>query len=139
MAAVLGHEIAHQLARHSAEKLSFVKIVFALQLLLSLFIDPSFIFNRLFLNFGIMMPFSRKCETEADIIGLRLMSQACFDPYEAVRMWERMDRASQKSGEGKIPGFVSTHPAHKTRIEKLKKEVSIVFDGLFIKLLHASI
>ncbi|KAJ2960304.1 hypothetical protein NQZ79_g4343 [Umbelopsis isabellina] len=120
MAAVLGHEIAHQLARHSGEKLSFAKILFVMQVTLSLLgIDPSFIFNQLMLNFGIMMPFSRKCETEADIIGLQLMAQACFDPREATRVWQRMEAA----GDKEIPQFASTHPSHKNRIQRLEKEL----------------
>lgn len=122
MAAVLGHEIAHQLARHSGEKLSFAKVLFVMQVTLSLLgIDPSFIFNQLMLNFGIMMPFSRKCETEADIIGLQLMAQACFDPREATRVWQRMEAA----GDKEIPQFASTHPSHKNRIQRLEKEVMI--------------
>lgn len=120
MAAVLGHEIAHQLARHSGEKLSFAKILFVLQITLSLIgIDPSFIFNQLMLNFGIMMPFSRKCETEADSIGLQLMAQACFDPHEATRVWQRMEA----SGGKEVPQFASTHPSHKNRVQRLEKEV----------------
>ncbi|CAO3668018.1 unnamed protein product [Umbelopsis ramanniana] len=120
MAAVLGHEIAHQLARHSGEKLSFAKILFVLQITLSLIgIDPSFIFNQLMLNFGIMMPFSRKCETEADSIGLQLMAQACFDPHEATRVWQRMEA----SGGKEVPQFASTHPSHKNRVQRLEKEL----------------
>jgi Zn-dependent protease with chaperone function len=121
MAAVLGHEISHQLARHSAEKLSFAKILLAFQLTLSLLgIDPSFIFNRFTTNFLVMMPFSRKCETEADDIGLRLMAQACFDPREAIEVWKRME----KLGEGDVPQFASTHPSHKNRISYLTNKVN---------------
>lgn len=121
MAAVLGHEIAHQFARHSAEKLSFSKIVLALQLTLWLFgIDPAFLANQLALNFVILKPFSRKCEVEADEIGLQLMAQACFNPQEAVALWQRMETAG---GSGP-PQFVSTHPSHKNRVEFLEKEVS---------------
>ncbi|KAG0167599.1 hypothetical protein DFQ28_009996 [Apophysomyces sp. BC1034] len=120
MAAVLGHEISHQLARHSAEKLSFAKVLLAAQLTLALFgIDPSFIFNQLTLNFLLMKPFSRKCETEADSIGLQLMAQACFDPQEATNVWRRMEHA----GGSEIPQFASTHPSHKNRIEFLEKEM----------------
>jgi Zn-dependent protease with chaperone function len=123
MAAVLGHEISHQLARHSAEKLSFAKILLAAQLTLALFgIDPSFIFNRLTLNFMMMMPFSRKCETEADSIGMQLTALACFDPREAIEVWKRMESA----GESGIPQFASTHPSHKNRIAFLTKEVLLL-------------
>ncbi|KAI9310272.1 peptidase family M48-domain-containing protein [Dichotomocladium elegans] len=120
MAAVLGHEIAHQLARHSAEKLSFAKVMMAVQLtLLLLGIDPTSLVNQLALNFVIDKPFSRKCETEADAIGLQLMAQACFDPHEAVSMWKRMEKA----GAGNIPQFMSTHPSHKNRMAFLEKEM----------------
>ncbi|KAI9026606.1 peptidase family M48-domain-containing protein [Phycomyces nitens] len=120
MAAVLGHEIAHQLARHSAEKLSFAKILLAGQFtLMFLGIDPSFIFNNITLNFMMMMPFSRKCETEADDIGLQLMAKACFDPEEATRVWERMEQASKSA----IPQFASTHPSNKNRIVHLEKKM----------------
>ncbi|CAG8581360.1 5376_t:CDS:2 [Paraglomus brasilianum] len=116
LAAVLGHEIAHQVARHNAEKLSYVKILLWVQILSSFFIDPSLL-NRLFLEIGILMPFSRKMEIEADEIGLYLMAQACYDPTEATRLWERMDRLQRLSP----PQFLSTHPSHKTRQKKIQE------------------
>ncbi|KAI8074275.1 peptidase family M48-domain-containing protein [Gilbertella persicaria] len=124
MAAVLGHEISHQLARHSAEKLSFAKVLFALRFTFALFgVDPSFLFNQLTLNFLMMKPFSRKCETEADSIGLQLMALACFDPREAIKVWKRMEAAG---GDHEIAQFASTHPSHKNRIRYLTKEVSVL-------------
>lgn len=120
MAAVLGHEVAHQLARHSAEKLSFAKVIFAFQFTLALLgLDPSFFMNQLLINFVVSKPFSRKCESEADVIGLQLMAQACFDPREATELWKRMELA----GKHNIPQFMSTHPSHKNRVELLEKEV----------------
>ncbi|KAI8064649.1 peptidase family M48-domain-containing protein [Gongronella butleri] len=121
MAAVLGHEIAHQIARHSAEKLSFAKVLMAAKLTLVIFgIDPSFIFNQLTLNFMMMKPFSRKCEKEADLMGLDLMAQACFNPKEATMVWQRMEA----SGTGKgVPQFASTHPSHKNRIVYLEEKI----------------
>ncbi|CAG8436600.1 9376_t:CDS:2 [Diversispora eburnea] len=124
LAAVLGHEVrfkniyskvGHQIARHSAEKLSFFKIVMLGQIFLSLLIDPGFIGSLLF-KFAIFLPFSRKCEIEADYIGLLLMAQACFDPREAIKMWERMEQVSKG-----IPQFLSTHPNHTARIQKIEK------------------
>ncbi|KAI8365374.1 peptidase M48 [Radiomyces spectabilis] len=121
MAAVLGHEISHQLARHSAEKLSFAKLLYVIRIrLLLLGIDTSVFFNRFTTEFLMMMPFSRKCETEADAIGLQLMAQACFDPNEAINVWRRMESA----GGASVPQFASTHPSHKNRIQYLQKEVS---------------
>ncbi|KAG9286465.1 hypothetical protein G9A89_014631 [Geosiphon pyriformis] len=63
------------------------------------------------------MPFSRKCEMEADYIGLLLMAQACFDPGEAKKVWERMSQAQKISP----PQFLSTHPNNKTRIKKVEE------------------
>ncbi|KAJ3278500.1 hypothetical protein HDU76_009873, partial [Blyttiomyces sp. JEL0837] len=116
LAAVLGHEIAHQVARHSAEKMSWTKVAVLAQVLVSFFFDPGMLFSRLFMEFGVMMPFSRKCETEADYIGLKLMAQACYDPTAAVDMWTRMKMAD--NGE-KVSEYMSTHPAHDTRIKQI--------------------
>lgn len=122
MAAVLGHEISHQIARHSAEKLSFGKILLAFQLTLVLFgIDPSMIFNQFTLNFLMLKPFSRKCEKEADEMGLDIMAAACFNPREAIHVWRRMEEAS--AGKD-IPQFASTHPSHQNRIVYLQERVS---------------
>ncbi|KAJ3006920.1 hypothetical protein HKX48_009408, partial [Thoreauomyces humboldtii] len=119
MAAVLGHEIAHQIARHSAEKLSQAKLATLLQLALSLFDAPGGI-SRLLLELGIMMPFSRKMEGEADYIGLRLMAQACYDPRAAVGMWERMKAVDGGGGDNLVMAYVSTHPSNEKRIEMIK-------------------
>ncbi|KND01294.1 uncharacterized protein SPPG_03104 [Spizellomyces punctatus DAOM BR117] len=116
MAAVLGHEIAHQIARHSAEKLSWAKILIVAQLLMAYIFDPGMLFSRLFLELGILMPFSRKMESEADYIGLRLMAQACYDPVAAVGLWERMKEAQRSS---KLLEYVSTHPSPEKRIQKI--------------------
>ncbi|KAJ3087324.1 hypothetical protein HK102_011357, partial [Quaeritorhiza haematococci] len=121
MAAVLGHEIAHQVARHSAEKLSYLKVLIFFQLVLSLFMDPRLIFNRVFLEFGLMMPFSRKMESEADYIGLKLMAQACYDPRVAITMWERMKLADKLGGGNANFEYLSTHPSHDTRIKKIQE------------------
>ncbi|KAF9927098.1 hypothetical protein FBU30_003486 [Linnemannia zychae] len=117
LATVLGHEIAHQLARHSAEKLSFTKVALFFGVIFNIIFDPSFSMNSLFMNLGLMLPFSRKCETEADKIGLQLMAQACFDPRESVRMWQRMSHAER----GPNLSFLNTHPASKSRAVKLEE------------------
>jgi predicted Zn-dependent protease len=66
---------------------------------------------------GMLLPFSRKHESEADYIGILLAADAGYDPRESVALWERM---TQMSG-GAPPEFMSTHPSHETRIEQLKK------------------
>jgi metalloendopeptidase OMA1, mitochondrial len=116
LAAVLSHEIAHQILRHSAEKMSFFKLVMWTRLVLSFFFDTSLLFHPLLFNLLFNLPFSRNCETEADFIGLMLMSQACFEPEQAVQFWKHMKQISKRE----ISQFVSTHPSSDTRIQKIK-------------------
>ncbi|CAM9015262.1 unnamed protein product [Wickerhamomyces anomalus] len=66
------------------------------------------------------MPASREMESEADYIGLMLMSEACFDPKEASRLWERMSKWEKRSGISQ-PEFLSTHPGTERRISNMQK------------------
>ena len=70
-------------------------------------------------QYGILMPYGRSQESEADLLGLDLMADAGFDPKESVDLWINMGKASR----GKTPEFLSTHPSHGTRIEDLKKRM----------------
>ncbi|KAF8335338.1 peptidase family M48-domain-containing protein, partial [Cantharellus anzutake] len=84
LASVLGHEIAHQVARHSGERMSSTKVIFFLVTLLELLgLDVGV--SRIGLTLLLTLPNSRTQEAEADSIGLKLMSKACFDPAEATR------------------------------------------------------
>ena len=65
---------------------------------------------------GVLLPFSRAHESEADHVGIILAAQAGYDPREAIHLWERMEQA----GGGQPPEFVSTHPSHGTRIKQLE-------------------
>jgi metalloendopeptidase OMA1, mitochondrial len=118
LAIILGHEMAHNLARHMGEKLSGT---FLLSLLarLSLLIDPSGVVMTFLLpTMSIVreLPNSRTLEIEADHIGLLLAADACYDPRAAKRVF-----AALKGGDGgtaQPPEFLSTHPSHDTRMEK---------------------
>lgn len=124
LATVLGHEIAHQVARHIAEKMSFGPIVqvaqFAVSLVLTtLNLPPNLAYGLGPSVTGLLLdnPYSRIHESEADHIGLLLMAQACFDPQESVHMWERMSKA----GGAGPPEFLSTHPSNENRIVRLQQ------------------
>ncbi|KAG8993021.1 hypothetical protein FRB90_000813 [Tulasnella sp. 427] len=125
IATVIGHEIAHQVQRHSAEKLSGTKVFSALVILLEILgLDVGL--SRLGLTLLMSLPNSRTMESEADNVGLRLMAQACFDPRESVRMWERMSELEKKHGGGgwfNLGGgdFLRTHPANEKRIQALQQ------------------
>lgn len=119
LAAVIGHEIAHKIARHVAEKVSFYQFFTIATTILQVLItgDMHMPLADVVKNLLVFLPFSRKCEIEADYIGLLFMSQACYDPSEAVHVWKRME-AMEKGP--KPPAFLSTHPGHHERIEKIQ-------------------
>ena len=123
LAAVIGHEIAHVTADHSKErasrgKLSNVGIHVAAVLLGGGHQGATYTAYEA-LNqgaaFGIMLPFSRKQESEADVIGLKYMAKAGFDPRAAVPLWQNMNNeAGEEPAE-----FISTHPSSEKRIDSL--------------------
>ncbi|OGS24262.1 MAG: peptidase M48 [Elusimicrobia bacterium RIFOXYB2_FULL_50_12] len=125
LAVVIGHEVAHAIANHGNERMSQMLLVQLGGMTLAQAIKqkPERTQELLFLaygvgtNIGVLLPYSREHETEADRIGLILMARAGFDPRAAVPFWERM---KAKSG-GRPPEFLSTHPAPERRIEDLKK------------------
>ena len=126
LAAILGHEVVHALARHGAERMSQGLVA---QLLLT-GADIALagggtsagtrqaVMQALGLGaqVGIILPFSREHESEADYIGVLLAAQAGYDPREAIRVWQRMEQA----GGEQPPEFLSTHPGHGTRIAQLQ-------------------
>lgn len=119
IATVLSHEFAHQLARHTGENLSKTPIYAVLGLIMYSLTGAD-MFNSLLINAVFKMPASREMESEADYIGLMLMSEACFDPKEASKLWERMSRWEKRSGISQ-PEFLSTHPGTERRISNMQK------------------
>ncbi|KAJ2699476.1 metalloendopeptidase [Coemansia sp. IMI 209128] len=118
LATVLSHEIAHQLANHSAEKLSQANLLGVLYFIAAFFVDPNFLqFGRAMSTLLLELPNSRQCEQEADQLGLYLMAKACYDPEQAVALWQRMKAAELSSP----PQFLNTHPSTDSRIENIRK------------------
>ncbi|OQW62206.1 MAG: peptidase [Nitrospira sp. ST-bin5] len=128
LAAVMGHEVVHALARHGAERMSQGQLTnAALQVAGAaagasggggLMSQAAMAALGVGAQVGVLLPFSRKHESEADYIGILLAADAGYDPRESVGLWERM---AQVSGGGGPAEFMSTHPGHETRIEQLKK------------------
>jgi len=124
IATVMGHEIAHALARHGAERMSMQMVSNAGAQLLGAALEIPAQYQGLYnqaygltSQLGVLLPYSRKHESEADQIGVYLMWKAGYDPNQAVRFWEKMEAAS---GGKKPPEFLSTHPADQTRINAIK-------------------
>ncbi len=129
LAALMGHEIAHAVARHGSERASQGLILdlgtMAVEKLLigrPLTGDSRKLYNY-FTTFGVMLPFSRNHESEADYLGLVFMHFAGYDMNEAYKMWERMDKLNSNN---RTPEFLSTHPSSRTRIENIKKWIPLV-------------
>jgi predicted Zn-dependent protease len=122
LATVIGHEVAHVLARHGNERLTQELGIKAILLLVGLFSegdgDSERIIQALGLgaHLGIALPFSRAHEEEADVMGLELMASAGFDPRESTQLWRNMAAA----GGGQPLEFLSTHPNHDSRIDALQ-------------------
>jgi predicted Zn-dependent protease len=121
LAAVIGHEIGHVQARHGAERVSLNMATQVGQQAAAVGLqdnkDGQLIMAAIGMGsqIGIMLPYSRTHESEADYIGLRLMAKAGFDPQESVQLWVNMSKANGS----KPPEFMSTHPSGQTRIKKL--------------------
>ena len=127
LAAVMGHEVGHVLARHSNERMSQKVAVSQGVKLVSAVSNPTSAMGQLAVSalglgaqYGIILPFSRTHESEADIIGLDLMAKAGFDPRQSVNLWQKMGEASKGS---KTSEFMSTHPSHSTRIKELTEHM----------------
>jgi len=132
LAAVMGHEIAHAVAKHSVERASRATLVNTGTQLLDIFSGGKLSeVNRttgintvgLITQLGLLNPFSRKQESEADYLGMIFSSLSGYDIRETVKIWERM----QKLNKGKEPPeFMSTHPSSSNRIKDLNKKMNEV-------------
>jgi len=122
VAVVMGHEVAHALADHGAQRMSAATVQQLGAVAGNVAIkDPQKrnMFNQAYglgSTIGLMLPFSRSHETEADRIGLQIMAIAGYNPDEAADLWRRM---KAKAGNQAPPEFLSTHPSNDTRIANL--------------------
>ncbi len=144
LAAIMGHEVVHALAEHGGERMSqglvaqfgmtAGAIVLSTQGQNPALNALAMQAMGLGVQTGVLLPFSRKHESEADYIGILLAGDAGYDPREAIHIWERMAAAS----DGAPPEFLSTHPAHETRIADLTKWMPEAMD-LYAKALKAPV
>src|SRR5205085_9684240 len=127
LATVLGHEMAHATSRHGAQRVFEQNLTQTAMTGIAISMsDMDYDKQRAVMGalgagaqFGVLMPFSRKHESEADEIGLHYMARAGYDPRESIQFWQRMEKA----GRAQPPEFLSTHPSHGTRIQQLEAEM----------------
>lgn len=123
LAAVLGHEVAHVTARHSNERASRAMMTGVGVDIVAILLGGGYANQtraasdtlRMGASLGLLNPFSRMQESEADLIGLDYMAMAGFDPRQSVELWQNMNSTNQST----LPEFMSTHPSGETRIEDL--------------------
>ena len=128
LAVVMGHEIAHAIAKHGNERMSqqLVTQLSGVALQVALQNKPQQTQSLFYAAYGagttvgVLLPYSRLHESEADRLGLIFMAMAGYDPREAIEFWKRMDDGG---GAAATPEFLSTHPGHETRIKDIEKHL----------------
>lgn len=129
LATIIGHEVAHAAARHSAERMSQAIAAQAGGQVLGIAsagLDPKVgallqLAYPAAAQLGVLLPYSRKQEAEADQLGLIYMARAGYNPEEAIEFWRRFAQYKDEHGAGGGPGFLSTHPLDEDRIENLRE------------------
>ncbi len=126
LAAVMGHEMSHAIARHGSQRILQQQMTQAAVMGVQgsmTDMDPQKRQALLGLlgagaQYGVILPFSRENESEADYMGTTYMARAGYDPHEAVELWKRMSQAA--TGKQQPPAYASTHPSNATRIKQLE-------------------
>jgi len=124
LATVMGHEVAHAVARHGAQRVFQDSITQTALMGAAVSLSDMDYQKRQTImgllgagaQYGVLLPFGRAHESEADEMGLLYMARAGYDPRESIAFWERMSQV----GGAQPPEFLSTHPSHGTRVEDLK-------------------
>lgn len=129
LAAIIGHEVGHVIEHHSNERLSANKISNVGLAVAAIALGASDVENKnlwvaglgIGIQYGVIMPYSRSHESEADIIGQGLMARSGFSPNASIELWQNMAKLSKDSP----PEFMSTHPSNETRIKQLNKHITV--------------
>ena len=129
LAAIIGHEVGHVVEHHSNERLSANKLSNVGLAVAAIALGSSDIDNKglwvaglgIGIQYGIIMPYSRTHESEADVVGQDLMARSGFEPQASVQLWKNMATLSKATP----PEFMSTHPSNETRIKQLNKHLAI--------------
>ena len=123
VAVIMGHEIGHALLEHGRARMSeqvlknvgisIAAAVFNLgQISAELLAQAA--------NLAVSLPYARKQESDADLVGMELAARAGYDPRAAAEVWHKMQKLSQSAGKGQPPQFLSTHPSHEMRIKEIE-------------------
>lgn len=134
LAAVVGHEVGHVIARHGAERMSQGMVQAAGAKVIGVALDGQsggtvqgiLTAYAVTSNLGVILPYSRKHEYEADKLGMIFMSKAGYNPNGAISFWEKFVRAGNSGGE--IGEFFSTHPMSEKRLEEMKNQLPEAMD-----------
>lgn len=129
LAAIIGHEVGHVLEHHSNERLSASKLSNVGMMVAAVALGASDVDNKglwvaglgIGVQYGLVMPYSRAHESEADIVGQELMAHSGFNPEASIALWQNMSKLSKDAP----PEFMSTHPANETRIKQLSKHLTV--------------
>lgn len=127
LAFVVAHEVGHAIARHGGERMSWGILQSLGGILVELGLQSEIASGAFGIatDIGVMLPFSRSNESEADLIGLLLMSRAGYNPQAAVQFWERFSKDSQSSMLGNL---MNTHPCDEKRIEAMRQNMPMAED-----------
>lgn len=131
LGAIIGHEVGHVIEHHSNERMSASKLQNMGMAAATTAVGFSELEDKdlwmaglgIGLQYGVIMPYGRSHESEADIVGQDLMARSGFDPKASIKLWQNMAALSAKSGQSAPAEFMSTHPSNETRIKQLDKHL----------------
>jgi len=130
LAAIIGHEVGHVVENHSNERISSQQLSHTTMAIAGAALESQGVKNQslymsglgLGLQYGVLMPYGRSHENEADVVGQELMARSGFEPKASIKLWQNMAALSNKNA---LPEFMSTHPSHKKRIDELTTHLAV--------------